>query len=120
MSSKKELQEAYKQKKFKMGVFQIRNTENQKVFIEGSVNLDAIWNRHRLQLSFGNHPNAALQADWKTFGEHSFLFEIIEELTENDQANTDYNKEVKLLSQMCIDELKPYGEKGYHKNKENN
>ncbi|MFI5222244.1 MAG: GIY-YIG nuclease family protein [Bacteroidia bacterium] len=115
MKTKKDLKEEYKQMKFKMGVFQIRNTLNHKIFVDGSTNLDAIWNRHRAQLNFGGHPNAILQKDWNNFGQENFVFEILAELKQSETGEHDYNKEVKQLSEMFIDELKPFDEKGYHK-----
>ncbi|MBK7410370.1 MAG: GIY-YIG nuclease family protein [Saprospirales bacterium] len=115
MKTRKELKEAYKNKKFKMVVFQIRNTANGKIFIESSTNLEAIWNRHRAQLNFGGHPNPGLQADWKTMGEAGFVYEILEELDVEDDTTTDYSRELKALEEMYMEELQPFGEKGYHR-----
>ncbi|SEW05347.1 GIY-YIG catalytic domain-containing protein [Chitinophaga sp. YR573] len=112
MKTKKELKEEYKQMKFKMGIFQIRNTLNNKIYIEGSINLNAIWNRHKMQLNFGVHPNPDLQQEWK---EEHFRFEILAEIGHKDDEVTDYNKEIKLLESMYIEELQPFGEKGYNK-----
>jgi hypothetical protein len=114
-TSKKELKEAYKQQKFRMGVFQIRNIVNGKVFISSSSNLDAIWNRHRLQLNFGVHTIELLQEDWKQFGEGQFVFETLSELSPKEGEEIDYNKELKLLEEMYIAELMPFGAKGYNK-----
>ena len=61
--TKKELINEYKQQKQPMGVFRIRNTINAKVFIGSSLNLGAMWNRLRLQLDTGSHPNADLQKE---------------------------------------------------------
>ena len=113
MKTNKELKEDYKQMKFKMGVFQIRNTINEKIFIGSSVNLDAIWNRHRMQLNGGLHPNQKLQSEWNEFGEGNFIYEILSEITQKEDT-TDYTKEVKELEGMYIDELKPYDENGYN------
>ena len=77
MKTTKELKDEYKQMKFKMGVFQIRNTVNDKIFVGSSTDLDAIWNRHRVQLNFGNHQNAELQNDWKELGPERFVYEIL-------------------------------------------
>ena len=114
MKLNKQLKEDYKQKKFNIGVFQIRNTINGKVLVGSSINLDAIWNRHKMELKFGGHRNKALQAEWKDFGEENFKFEILYELEQKEGDNTDYNKEVKKLEEMFIEELQPFGEKGYH------
>ena len=115
MKTRKELTEEYKQLKFKMGVFQIRNVTNGKVFVESSLNLDAIWNRHRAQLNFGSHPSATLQEDWKTLGEAHFVFEILSEIEHREGLNVDYNKELKLLEKMYLEELQPFSERGYNK-----
>jgi len=114
MKTKKELKDAYKQIQFKIGVFQIRNTVNNKVFIDHSVNLDKIWNRHRLELDFGNHRNVVLQKEWKEFGADKFQFEILGEIEQEDNPNIDYAKEAKKLAQMFIEEAQPFGEKGYN------
>lgn len=116
MKTNKALKDEYKSKKFKIGVFQIRNTVNEKVFIEGSVNLDAIWNRHRMELNFGNHRNETLQKEWNEFGEKNFRFEILSEIEQKDDS-LDYGKEVRQLAEMFIDELKPFAEKGYNRAK---
>jgi group I intron endonuclease len=114
MKPNKQLKDDYKQKKFKMGVFQIRNKVNDKIFVGSSINLDAIWNRIKSELKFGGHRNEKLQKDWKEFGEENFNFEILSEIEPDDQDNVDYSREVKKLEDMFIEELRPYEEKGYH------
>ncbi len=114
MKTRKELTEEYKQMKFKMGVFQIRNVVNGKVFVESSVNLDTIWNRHRLELAFGGHRNKSLQKDWKEFGEENFRYEVLSELEHREGVEADYNKELKILEKMYFEELQPFGDKGYN------
>lgn len=114
MKTRKELKDEYKQISFKIGVFQVRNTVNNKVFIDSSVNLDKIWNRHRVELNFGNHRNVVLQKEWKEFGEDTFKFEILSEIQQGDDPSVDYAKEAKKLAQLFIEELQPFGEKGYN------
>ncbi|MCB9305733.1 MAG: GIY-YIG nuclease family protein [Lewinellaceae bacterium] len=114
MKTKKELREAYKQMKFRMGVFQIRNTVNGKIYLDHSTNLDAIWNRHKMQLDFGRHPNTGLQADWLQYGEENFRYEILGEIEHEDDPAKDYGKDLKALEQLFRDELQPFGERGYH------
>jgi hypothetical protein len=114
--TKKELQHEYKQKVFRMGVFQLRNTLNGKILVESSPNLEAIWNRHRVELNFGTHRNASLQQDWKQYGEQNFAYEILEELdlARLEAQQLDPTKELKILEQLYLDELQPFGEKGYN------
>lgn len=117
MKTNKELKEEYKQMKFTMGVFQLRNKQNGKLFIDGSINLKAYQNRIIAQLEVGLHPNAALQHDWKMYGESEFVFELLSEVKEKKDAAADYKKEVKELAALFIEELKPFAEKGYHERK---
>ena len=107
MKSQKQIKEEYKLKKFKMGVFQIRNTANGKIYVGSSLNLDAIWNRNKMELNFGNHRNSILQSEWKQFGERNFMYEILAEVVQKDEDRIDYNKEVKTLEGMFIAELNP-------------
>lgn len=114
MKTKKELKEAYNLIKNKAGVFQIRNTVNGKIYIEGSVNLDKIWNRHRSELRLGAHRNVSLQKEWNEFGEDNFKYEILSEIKQEENLHTDYAKEAKQLAKMFIEEIKPFGDKGYN------
>lgn len=110
----RQLKEEYKQKKFRIGVFQLRNTVNGKIFVGSSVNLDAIWNRIRVELKFGGHRNVQLQDEWKEYGEENFCFEILSEIVQKDGEKTDYAKEARKLEEMFIEELQPFGDKGYN------
>ncbi len=114
--TKKELINEYKQQKQPMGVFRIRNTVTGKIFVGSTMNLAAMWNRLRLQLDTGSHPIADLQNDWKQLGEQAFKYETVSELEHKEtEATADYQAELKLLEKMCIEELQPFGEKGYNK-----
>jgi hypothetical protein len=117
MTNKKELTESYKQMTFRIGVFQIKNKTNGRVFVESSMNLDKIYNRHRVELNFGTHRNADLQQDWTRLGEENFTYEIIAELDQDDSKKIDYKKELAVLEQLCFEELQPYENRGYHHRK---
>src|SRR4051812_18397149 len=114
MKTNKELKEAYKLKRFRIGVFQLRNTVNGKMFVGSSINLDAIWNRIKAELKFGGHRNVELQREWIAYGEENFVFGILSEIEEKDGDKVDYNKEAKQLEEMFIEELQPFAGKGYH------
>jgi hypothetical protein len=107
MNSKKKLKDEYKHKKIRMGVFQIRNTINGKLYVGGSLNLDAIWNRNRAELNFGNHRNVVLQVEWKEYGEENFKYEILGEIEQRDGDKINYTSEIKILEEMFIEELEP-------------
>lgn len=115
MTTKTELKEAYKLIKFKAGVFQIRNTSNGKIFIGSNINLDKIWNRIAFELNFGSFKNTELQNDWKIFGENNFAYEILSVIEEKEGEQIDIQREIKILEKMFLEELQPFGEKGYNK-----
>jgi len=114
MKSKKELKDGYKEKKFKMGVFQIRNIINNKIYIDSSTDLVAIWNRHKYQLYNGLHLNITLQKEWTEFGQENFIYEILSEIKQDETRTIDYRKEVKQFEAMFIEELQPFDESGYN------
>ncbi len=105
MQTKKELKIAYRQHKARMGVFQVRNTINGKVLIEGNTDVDARWNRHQTELRFGSHRNKALQQDWKQQDATSFEFSLLSELEYQEDATVNYREEVKVLETMLLEEL---------------
>jgi len=106
MKTKKELKYEYKQMEFCMGVFQIKCTINEKSLIDNSIDMESKWNRHKMELKFGNHRNRELQNDWKQYGEDKFVFEILSELKKSEKENVNYNKELKILQDMIIEKLK--------------
>jgi hypothetical protein len=110
---KKELKQLYKETKNEAGVFQIKNTKNQKIFIGSSMNLKNI-NGQQFQLNAGMHKNKSLQNDWKEFGGDSFVFEVLETLKEPENGYFDAKDELKKLEQKWLDQLQPYGERGYN------
>jgi predicted GIY-YIG superfamily endonuclease len=51
----------YKQTKRPMGVYGIRNSRNDRVYIGSGTDLLAKINRHKAELKFGSHRNKELQ-----------------------------------------------------------
>ena len=115
--NKRELKREYKQNLRPMGVFQIRNTVNEKVFIGSTLNLPGIFNRHEFQLKMGGHPNKILQADWNEFGAENFEFEILEEVFPRENPDYDYAADLEVLEDLWLEKLEPYGERGYNERK---
>jgi len=91
---------------------------NGKIFVGKSVNLNAIWNRHRFQLEAGLHPMKDLQKDWNEAGPENIKFEILGIQKPQDKPGFDMLKELDILEAMYLEELQPYGEKGYNEKKE--
>lgn len=100
-----------------MGVFQIRNTKNEKVFVDSSINIPGKINRYRFALIAGSHKSKSLQAEWNEFGEEAFEFETLEPLEPRDDQNYDYAADLTVLEDLWLEKLEPYSEKGYNERK---
>ncbi|MEM9406153.1 MAG: GIY-YIG nuclease family protein [Acidobacteriota bacterium] len=106
----------YKESHRPMGVFQVRNTVNGKVFIDSSPNLPAIFNRIRMQLKTGSylkHPE--LQKDWNEHGSDAFEFEVLEELEPSDAPGWDSADDLAALLEIICEQRQPYGDAGYNR-----
>jgi hypothetical protein len=114
---KKQLKQDYQQRVPSIGVFQIRNTNNEKILLVAGKDLRALFNRHRFQLQKSGHPNKALQEDWQRFGENTFAFEIIEEVTPPAGLSFDMRRELETMENLWLAELNPFGERGYNQPK---
>ena len=113
MDRKEELKRQYKETKTEAGVYQIRNTKNEKVFIESTMNLKTI-NGRRFGLETGTHQNKLLQNELKEFGAEVFVFEVLEILEIPEEGYFDAKDALKKLKEKWLEKLQPYGERGYN------
>lgn len=110
MKSKKEILSEYKTRKFKAGLFQIKNLSDGRIFIKQSPDLERAFNSDRFQLKAGMHSNAALQQDWNTLGETAFEFSILDEYNAKDDITpAQLNNELAELLKMHKAELTATG-----------
>ncbi|MEW9670060.1 GIY-YIG nuclease family protein [Ammoniphilus sp. 3BR4] len=116
MDRRKELKQQYKETERPAGVYQIKNTKNQKAFVDSTMNLKTM-NGKLLTLRLGSHYNRLLQEEWNQFGEEAFVFEVLETLKKKEDGYFDAKDELKKLEQKWLDQLQPYGERGYNKAK---
>ncbi|OCT13688.1 hypothetical protein A8709_19070 [Paenibacillus pectinilyticus] len=120
---KKELATNYKQSFRAMGVYQIRNVQNDKIFLAGSMDLDGMRNRFDFGKQMNMNTFNELQKDWTTYGGSSFVFEELDRIEPRDEVLLDpadlksYRGEVDALLELWIEKLQPYDEKGYNKRK---
>ncbi len=82
-SRKKELARAYKEQKPTPGIFAVRCTATGAVWVAKAPDLGkrqaGLW----FQLGMGGFPGKSLQEAWNTHGEAAFAFEILEEVTDD-------------------------------------
>lgn len=83
-SSRKDLVRAYKEAKTPFGIFGLRCTPTEELWIGASPNLAAQENSVRFSLKMGKHPNRGLQAAIQAHGPGAFSYEIIETLEDEE------------------------------------
>jgi len=110
---RKELLEEFKEIKVYMGVAQIKNTVNGKIYIDSYPNLKNKWFTLQMQLDMGRFANAQLQKEWKEFGADAFIYEVLEQ-KETDKI-TDMRWEQKQILKPWFQKLQPFDDKGYNK-----
>lgn len=104
---------AYKETPRPAGVFRVRLTATGKALVGSSVNLPAILNRHRFQLTNGSHPDRQLQRDWNELGAASFTFEVLDQLTPKKEPGYDPTEDLAVLLDMWLQKLAAAGESFY-------
>ncbi len=114
MKSKKDIKREYKERQKPAGIFQVKNTANGKVLLGSSLNLEGPLNGHKFMLTIGRHHNQALQKEWNEYGPDKFVFEILDVVKIKDDPNFNLNHELALLEQIWLEELQPFGERGYN------
>ena len=115
--NKKELTNKYKETIQPMGIYQIKNLKNGKIFIGSAKNIHGKINSNKFQLVNGLHLKKEMQKDFNDVGEINFTFEVLDYLKPNDDIGHDYAEELKILENMWLDKLKPYNDNGYNSKK---
>jgi len=111
---KRDLKNEYRQNPPKMGVYQVRNEQNGRIFIGSALNVGGAINSSRVQLNAGSHPNRKLQTEWREFGADAFKFEILDELSPGQGSFAEQRAEVAVLEEFWLEKMQPYGEVGYN------
>jgi hypothetical protein len=113
--NRREMIKEYKNTSRPMGIVQVKNIRNGRVYITASANTAGTINSIRFQLKMGSFfPSSALTEDWKEMGEQSFVIEVIDELKPGEDPAYDYRDDLKALEAIWMEKLKPFGDLGYH------
>lgn len=115
MINKSDIKKNYKQSLQPMGIYQIKNLVNNKILIGRSENLPGRINRFKFSLKYGAESNKELMTDYLKYGENNFSFEILDLLKPKEDPAYDYREDLKILEEMWIEKLQPFGERGYNK-----
>ncbi|MBS1650704.1 MAG: GIY-YIG nuclease family protein [Bacteroidetes bacterium] len=100
--------------KFKVGIFQIKNLKNERLFLQTSEDLERAFNSDNFQLKMGLHSNKELQSDWKILGSDNFEFSILDELKPKETSTASEIKvELKEFLELHRNELLENGKTLY-------
>ncbi|WP_445491647.1 GIY-YIG nuclease family protein [Niallia sp. 03133] len=113
MDRKKELKQLYKEMPIEAGIYKIQNKQNGKVFIGSTRNTKTL-NGVKFMLNKGGHTNKELAAEWKQYGEQAFTVEVIDTVKKKNDPYFNEKEELKKLEEKWLEELQPYGVRGYH------
>jgi hypothetical protein len=83
-----------------MGIYAIRDRASSHLLLGASRNVHATLNRARFELRMGKHADHLLQAAWNRSGVDGLDFEVLELVTEREDADFDYGGELKALEQI--------------------
>jgi len=118
MINKKEVKKKYKQTVQPMGVYRIRNLVNGKIFLGSSKNLQGKENSFKfisqIQNNSGYYMNRELSEDYVKYGMENFIFEIVDRLEPKEDPAYDYTDDLKVLEELWLEKLQPFGDKGYN------
>ena len=81
---KKEITQAWAERKRSQGVFAVRCVASGEVWVDASRNLDSQSNSIWFSLRQGGHRNKAAQAAWNAHGVDAFVYDVLEEISDED------------------------------------
>lgn len=98
---KKELLEAYKNRRPEMGVISYRCKETDEVFLGISKDTKTDFHSTNFKLTANWHPNKRLQELWNKYGREGFELSVIKVL-KYDDPNKDHTEKLESLREQCL------------------
>jgi hypothetical protein len=97
---------AYKERKVEAGIYAIRCTASDQVWVGSAPDLSTIHNRIWFTLRQGRNSHRSLQEAWADHGSDAFAFEIVARLPDgNDDPGYIRNAMLKSLHADCVEQL---------------
>jgi len=115
MDRKKELKLQYKESAVDAGVYQIKNTINQKILVGSTKNLKTLNGIKFMLETNGYTTNKELQKEWNQYGNEAFIIEVLEVLKKSEEPYFNEKEALLALEEKWLEKIQPYGERGYNK-----
>ena len=101
--TKKEMQAQYREREIIGGVYIIRNTSKNKLFLDADTDINGSKNRFEFAVKTGSCVHPKLQNDWVG---GQFVFEVLEELKKGEaQSLTEFKEDIDLMKQIWLEKL---------------
>jgi hypothetical protein len=114
MDRKKELKQQYRETSVEAGVYQIKNTINNKILVGSTKNFKTL-NGIKFMLETNVFTtNKELQKEWNQYGKDAFTIDILEKLKKKDEPYFNEKEALATLEEKWLEKLQPYGEQGYN------
>ena len=98
---RKELQEAYKNRKIVGGVYKIINTKTGKYFLSWTNNIESKCTAFEFAKKANNCFLPHLQKEWTQYGGDIFTIEVVEQLDKKkDQTMDSFQEDIKVVCEM--------------------
>jgi len=88
-------------------VYQIKNLENNKVYIGETTRGEIRWKRHLCDLRGNRHPNKLLKEDFDKYGEEAFEWSTLKEFEDGDKDNL-LLEEARSIEQFIAEDVELY------------
>ncbi len=112
-----ELKRACKEQRPAMGIYQIRNKINGKLFVDGSTNLAGSKTSREFQLRMGKIPSSpVLQKELAAYGAEAFEVTVLEELPPP-RPGEQAERLLRAAKLRWQEKLQPFGDHGYNNRK---
>lgn len=105
---KKQLIQAYKDRKIVGGVCGVKNAKNGKYLLEATNDINGSRNRLEFCKKTGSPLQMRIQKDWNEFGSDAFAFEVLEELEKKpEQTDKEFRDDLNTLLELWQEKLGP-------------
>ena len=96
----------YKEREIIGGVYAVKNTQNNKVLLGTTTDLNAVKNRYDFSQKTGSCVDPKLQSDWNKHGSGQFVFEVLEDLRKSEtQTAEEFKADIAVLKEMWLEKL---------------
>ena len=113
-SPRAEMKRIYQQSSPDMGVYQIKNQVNGKIYVGSCQNLAGTRNSRLFQLKMGNAVfSRELQKELTEFGADCFEFAVLG-LLDKPEPGDNVDRLLAALELHWLEKLQPFGERGYN------